>query len=107
MGEFITQYWIEVIFGFVTAGFGFGYKCLAKRLKDGIEKQGAVEKGIQALLRDRIINLYNHYKDKGFCPIYALENAEALFVQYQALGGNGAITELMEKLRKMPTEGVL
>lgn len=100
------QYWIEVIFGIITAGFGVGYKCLARRLKDGNEKQEAVEKGIQALLRDRIIQVYNRYNDKGFCPIYALENAEALFVQYQALGGNGTITELMEKLRKMPTEGV-
>lgn len=42
--------------------------------------------------------------DKGFCPIYALENINALYAQYHALGGNGIVTEIIEKLKSLPTE---
>ena len=61
-------------------------------------------RGVQALLRDRIIQAYNHYTDKGYCPIYGLENVESMYRQYHALGGNGAITELVDRLKELPTE---
>jgi hypothetical protein len=67
-------------------------------------EQEAIKLGIQALLRDRIIQSYNHYMDKGICPIYALENINALYTQYHALGGNGTITEIVKKLKNLPTE---
>ena len=64
----------------------------------------AVALGVQALLRDRIIQAYNHYQEKGCCPIYGMENVLAMYKQYHNLGGNGAITELVEKLKELPTE---
>lgn len=104
--DFIWQYWLETVFGFVTIGLGAGYKRLNNRIKESNRKQEATNGGVQALLRDRIIQVYNHYHVKGFCPIYAMENVEALYKQYRALGGNGTVTELVEKLRKLPTERV-
>lgn len=92
------------MFGLIMAGFGVGYRRLAEKLKENGQRQQAVELGIQALLRDRIIRAYNHYMEKGYCPIYAMENVESMYKQYHALGGNGAITGLLEKLREMPTE---
>lgn len=86
------------------AGFGIGYQRLAEKLKENGQRQQAVELGIQALLRDRIIRAYNHYMEKGYCPIYAMENVESMYKYYYLLGGNGAITGLLEKLREMPTE---
>lgn len=86
------------------AGFGIGYQRLAEKLKENGQRQQAVELGIQALLRDRIIRAYNHYMEKGYCPIYAMENIQEMYQQYHALGGNGAITGLIEKIREMPTE---
>ena len=100
MTEFIIKYWLEVLFGLMVAGLGAGYRNLASRLKE----QEAIKLGIQALLRDRIIQAYNHYLEKGYCPIYARQNIEALFVQYQALGGNGVIANLVEHLKDLPTE---
>lgn len=104
MTEWIVQYWLEVLFTVIVSCVGWGYRHLTVKMKEGAEKQKAVEKGIQALLRDRIIQVYNHYIDKGFCPIYAMENVEALYKQYTALEGNGAVTALVEKLRELPTE---
>ena len=100
MIEFITRYWLEVIFSVVLAGFGVAYRVLAKRVKE----QDAIKQGIVALLRDRIIQAYNHYMDKGYCPIYAQDNLHMLFEQYHSLGGNGTVTNLVLELKKLPTD---
>ncbi|HYF75166.1 MAG TPA: hypothetical protein VD757_01155 [Candidatus Nitrosocosmicus sp.] len=100
MPEWILQYWIQWVFALIIGGLTTGYKRLANKLKE----QDAIKLGIQALLRDRIIQSYNHYQEKGYCPIYALENVTALYNQYHALGGNGTVTELVERLKDMPSE---
>lgn len=100
MWEFIARYWLEVLFGVLVALFTYFYRRLSKRVK----RLGAVELGVQALLRDRIVQTYNHYNDKGYWPIYARENFDALYQQYKALGGNGAVESLCGILKELPTE---
>ena len=58
----------------------------------------------QAILRDRIIQMYNIYKEKGYMPIYARESLEHMFNEYKKLGGNGVIKTLVERLYQLPTE---
>ncbi|WP_312640756.1 hypothetical protein [Hydrogenoanaerobacterium sp.] len=98
MIEFIMHYWLEVLFGAALSFLGLAYKKLERRIKE----QDAIKLGIQALLHDRIISQYNYYKDLGYCPIYAMENINAMYLQYHALGGNGIVTELVERLKDMP-----
>lgn len=62
----------------------------------------ALKEGMQALLRDRIIQAYNHYSDKGWIPIYAMESIEACYRSYEELGENGVIDNLMKQLRALP-----
>ena len=62
----------------------------------------ALKEGVQALLRDRIIQAYNHYSDKGWIPIYAMESIEACYKSYEELGDNGVIDNLMSQLRELP-----
>ena len=62
----------------------------------------ALKEGMQALLRDRIIQAYNHYSDKGWIPIYAMESIEACYKSYEELGQNGVIDNLMKQLRALP-----
>lgn len=62
----------------------------------------ALKEGMQALLRDRIIQAYNHYSDKGWIPIYAMESIEACYKSYEKLGENGVIDNLMRQLRELP-----
>ena len=100
MAEFILRYWLEVLFGAAAMGLTVAYRRLSKRVK----KQDAVGLGVQALLRDRIIQTYNHYKEKGYCPIYGLDNVYQMYRQYQVLGGNGTITALVEELENMPRQ---
>lgn len=98
MIDFIVRYWLEVLFGAALSLLGLAYKRLAIRIKE----QDAIKLGIRSLLRDRIICQYNHYMEKGFCPIYAMENINAMYEQYHALCGNGTVTELVERLKDLP-----
>ena len=66
----------------------------------------ALKEGVQALLRDRIIQAYNHYSDKGWIPIYAMESIEACYKSYEELGENGVIDNLMSQLRELPNHSM-
>lgn len=104
MKNFVVEYWLEVAFGAVVAGFAWGYRRLAKKLSTQRHREDAVAQGVQALLRNEIIRIYNQCAEQGYCPIYLRESVMAMYNAYHALGGNGTVTELVEKLQKMPTE---
>ena len=66
------------------------------------KENDALKAGLQALLRDRIIQAYNHYvQDKGWIPIYAKESIDACYKSYEALGNNGVIDNLMQQLNEL------
>lgn len=66
------------------------------------KENDALKAGLQALLRDRIIQAYNHYvQDKGWIPIYAKESIDACYKSYEALGDNGVIDNLMQQLNEL------
>lgn len=67
-------------------------------------RQKAVELGVQALLRDRMLHSYNKYIDQGYAPIFAKENFENMYQQYHGLGGNGVMTQLHVEFMELPTE---
>lgn len=67
------------------------------------KSQDALQSGVQALLRDRIIQVHNHYMEKGAIPVYGMENVLDMYTAYHALGGNGAVTKLVDALKELPT----
>lgn len=75
-----------------------------KNEKEARKKSEAVEDGVLALLRDRIIERYNHYMEQGYIPIYGMDNVNKMYKAYHDLGGNGTITKLVEELDELPTE---
>lgn len=102
--QWFVKYWVEVLFSAIVGIFAAIFKRQASKMKKQEDEQKAIKLGVQALLRDRIVQSYNHYQEKEYCPIYALENVNALYTQYHALGGNGTVTELVERLKDMPSE---
>lgn len=100
VADVVTKYFVEIICGILVAILSY----FLKRISSKIKRLDLVEGGMQALLRDRIIVIYNKCIDRGYCPIYERENVEKLYTQYHELGGNGTITELMNKIMAMPTE---
>ena len=71
-------------------------------LRSKKREHDALKEGVQALLRDRIIQGYNHYSTKGWIPIYAMESIDACYKSYEELGENGVIDNLMSQLRELP-----
>ena len=68
------------------------------------KKEKALAKGIQALLRAQMISDYNKWSDRGYAPIYAKDNLENCWEQYEALGCNGVIAKIHESFMNLPTE---
>lgn len=71
-------------------------------LRDKKRENDALKEGVQALLRDRIIEIYYHYTEKGWMPLDVRNSLEACYKSYEALGENGVIDDLVEQLRELP-----
>lgn len=108
MYDWIAKYWLEAIFSGFLAGLGWLIKVLWTRQQEHIQrvqnKQEAMEKGIQALLRDRIVGSYYHYAEIGCITLHGLESTEKMYTEYHNLGGNGTVTKLMEDMRELPVK---
>lgn len=64
----------------------------------------AVKKGIQALLRAQMIHDYNEWVERGYAPIYARENFQNCWNQYELLGANGVMNDIKNKFFALPTQ---
>lgn len=95
MIEQIISHLLNLVLGGVVS-----YVLMLYRQKK--KENDALKAGLQALLRDRIIQAYNHYVDgKGWIPIYAKESIDACYKSYEALGDNGVIDNLMQQLNDL------
>jgi len=99
MNNWIARYWIEAVFAAILALFGIGYRKLSCRVKEN----GAIRCGVTALLWDALYRIYNEAEKAEEITIDALKNAENIYNQYHALGGNGTGTELYNRLCDLPT----
>ena len=54
----------------------------------------AIAEGVKALLRDRLLQGYKHYIEKGWADMDDRSNMENVWRQYHALGGNGDMNDL-------------
>ncbi len=93
----------EVMFGAVSAMM----LRLYTKLRAEIREKQCLKAAICALLRDRIIVIYNRYSEKEYFPIHERENLDHLTHQYYLLGGNGIVKELESKLSLLPTEKII
>lgn len=101
--DVIAKFWAEWALGVVAAALAVGYRRLTRRIAAAITENDALKQGLRALLRDRIIQGYNHYEGKGHWPIYARDSMLDMYKQYAALGGNGTVSDLMADLAELPT----
>lgn len=93
MKDWFAKYWAEVACGALVTGLTVIYR-----------RFNALKSGVRALLRDRIIQSYNYWMEKKYCPIFARDTICDMFEQYKALKGNHGVSDLMDKLLALPTE---
>ena len=101
---YISAHWIEWMFMIITAVIGFGYRTVLKKLQEEKQRNEAIAEGVQSLLRESIVNNYNKYRNKGYCPIYAKESMKKVYIAYHNLGGNDVATTLFNNLLNMKEE---
>lgn len=99
---FIQHNWVQWLFCGATAVLAWCYRNISERLRIEQAKNEAIATGVQALLRESIVSNYNHYSNKGYCPIYAKESLKKVYSAYHNLGGNDVATELYNKTLRMP-----
>lgn len=102
--DYILGHWIEWVFAIITGLATFGYRSVTKKLQEERARNEAVAEGVESLLRESIVDNYNKYLDKGFCPIYAKESIKKVYEAYHKLGGNDVATSLYKKILDMPEE---
>lgn len=100
---------LGVVISLISLFFGSGLlitvgRYFLKRIKANDLKTEAVQKGVQALLRDRLYDKYEYYSEKGYAPIRARENFENMWIQYHNLGKNGVMDDIHIKFMELPTE---
>ena len=101
--NFISSNWIEWLFLSFAAFSGWGYRRIIKTINANRAEDEALREGVQALLRDRIIHIYDKYTKLEYCPIYVKESVKRMYKPYHALGGNDVATNMVETLIEMPT----
>lgn len=102
MIAFVSEHWVEWLFAGAVSVLAYLYRNISARLEIERQKNEAIATGVQSLLRESIVSNYNHYSDKGFCPIYAKESVKKVYEAYHNLGGNDVATELYSKILRMP-----
>lgn len=96
-----AEWWVKWAFGLIGAGIVAGFTYLRKKQKAQEIRQTAIENGMQAILRDRILTSYYHYHERGNITLHGLENVECMYKSYHELGGNGTMTHLVQTMREM------
>lgn len=100
MLETLRSYW-PIISTIITVVAVPAIGHLYKKYKQADARQKAVELGVRALLRDRIVQSYYHYEERGWITLHGLENVNAIYKEYHALGGNGTVTSLVNSIREL------
>jgi hypothetical protein len=95
--DVFREYWMEFVFALVS---GYLVRSYQKIKLDYM----ALKTGTQAILRDRIIQIYYKFIDQDYIPIHTMESLELMYQQYKKLGGNGTATKLMDELRRLPSK---
>ena len=83
---------------------------LEKRVKNSEDASARVEAqnkatqlGVQALLRDRLLQAFEHYLARGWIAAGERDNIDNMYKQYEALGPNNVISDIYNQVRALPS----
>lgn len=78
MKEFVAHYWLEALFGIiltVLTGLVNKYRKIVAQFK---KEHDGLKDGVEALIKDRIIQIYEKAMSDGYCPSYMKVNIQGL-----------------------------
>lgn len=104
MPDWIAKYWVEWIFGILCGMLAWLYKRLSASLRKQKEEQDALRNGIRALLQRQLSEDGNAYTRQHWCSLEEKNTFLYMYESYHALGGNGAMTNLRDRVMALPNE---
>ncbi len=102
MWEWLVKYWLEVLFGLVTAGVGIALRRISKALQKEKIRNQAIEDGVRDILRMQILDTYERCTQAGKISVSRKDAIDSAYRSYHALGGNGTITQVHNEIMEMP-----
>lgn len=76
-----------------------------RRQNEQLEAQNrATMLGVQALLRDRLLQAFRHYKSQGYADYNDRDNVLNMYTQYEALGPNSVMDDYYEQFKELPIQ---
>lgn len=72
-------------------------------VKNTKKRNDSLKSGVQALLRDRLYQLYSYCDSKGFADDSERSNFNNMYNQYHNLGANGVMDDYKDKFLQLPT----
>lgn len=93
---------VTYVFNSITNG-AKARKKKNQELLEALEKRDETMRlGIQALLRDRLLEIYEKCCKQGYAPIPVRENFENIYSRYHDLGANGVMDSVRDKFLALP-----
>ena len=87
MWDFIVKYWVEVLFGIITASLSAAYAHLSKKFKAERAKNQAIEDGLRGILRIQILDTYDKCIANGrLISVSRKDAVVSIYQSYIALG---------------------
>ena len=90
-----------VLLGFPTLVTA-GWKYLAVKIKHSEVQTRALHRGVQALLRERLIHSYRKFFKLGYVDYNDRQNVENMYNQYHNLGENGVMSDMHARFMALP-----
>lgn len=75
---------------------------ISSRHKKKVNDSDALKEGVQALLRDRLLQGYLHHKECGYIDIAEKENLNNIYKAYHNLGQNGVMDKIYSEIMELP-----
>ncbi|MEG1433023.1 hypothetical protein [Eubacterium sp.] len=87
----------------VSAALAICVKPIRIKVLDKLTRDDAARKAIRALLRQQIIDACDKAREQGGMIFYQRENLHDMFAQYEALGGNHGVRDIVDEAMELPT----
>lgn len=98
MNEIIMSYAAQGAYTVALFVVGYLWRSLMATKSD----HQLIKAGVRSLLRDRIINMCEKCLTGGYCTTEYHDNIVDMYKEYHALGGNGAVTRLLNRVEELP-----
>lgn len=104
MQQFIIEYWDDILLAIITAATLALGRWLWKTTQNQQKTQKAYTQANIILLRRGLYADIEWCNEKKYCPFWMRENIDAAFREYQRLGGNGMMKNMVDDVYDLPTK---